>query len=136
MLSFTLRGMEYQAATLAGISAAYSKIRDESGEGATTFPFVMAAVAGEEFGYISYNGRVWAGAHGRDSKPHNSPLYDPCADPVPDVLAALRELQTMLDDWPTMRALSATGSAKATENKTKARDLIAAAIAKAEASRT
>lgn len=51
----------------------------------------------------------------------------------PDMLATLKELEALLTDWPTMRALSALGAEKATANKIKARELIAAALAKASA---
>lgn len=51
----------------------------------------------------------------------------------PDLLATLKAVEELLADWPTMRALSALGSEKATANKIKARELIAAAIAKVEA---
>ena len=38
----------------------------------------------------------------------------------------LAELETMLADWPTMRALSALGAEKATANKVRARKIVAA----------
>lgn len=86
MFSFTIRGKEYQAATLAGISAAYCKARDESGEGASTFPFPVIDDHGYDVGRLSYNGRIWPIGCNLDS----TPLYDPGADPVPALLAALK----------------------------------------------
>lgn len=43
---------------LKAASAAYCRLRDESGEGASTFPQGKAAIY-----RISYNGRVWLGDH-------------------------------------------------------------------------
>lgn len=97
MFTINIRGTEYTARTLAGISAAYCKARDESGEGATTFPFATLLCADKDIGYVSYNGRVWAGEYGGYSKPHNSPLYDPAADPVPAMLEILKECA---ECWP------------------------------------
>ncbi len=86
MFKFTIRGTVYTARTLAGISAAYCKARDESGEGASTFPFPDIEDGGAFVARLSYNGRVWPyGAYGE-----SLPLYDPAADPVPDTLAALK----------------------------------------------
>lgn len=42
------------------------------------------------------------------------------------VPAALARLESLLADWPTMRALSAVGAAKAGERKAEARELVAA----------
>lgn len=41
---------------------------------------------------------------------------------------ALKDVQVLLEDWPTMRALSASGALKATENKLAARKIIDAAL--------
>lgn len=100
MFCFTIRGTVYTATTLAGISAAYCKARDESGEGASTFPFPDIEDGGAFVARLSYNGRVWPyGAYGE-----SLPLYDPAADPVPDMLAALRDaegcLEEVLEDDP------------------------------------
>jgi len=46
----------------------------------------------------------------------------------PAAVVALREIAALLDDWPTMRALSAAGATKATENKAKAREIIRKAL--------
>ena len=51
------RRIKVEASNAAEASAIYCKLRDESGEGASTWP------AGR-FGslHISYNGKVWSGA--------------------------------------------------------------------------
>jgi hypothetical protein len=46
---------------------------------------------------------------------------------------ALRQISKLLEDWPTMRALSAAGAEKATANKLAARKIIADAAATVEA---
>jgi hypothetical protein len=46
------------------------------------------------------------------------------ADRAAKAEAALRQIAELLADWPTMRALSASGAATATANKTKARAII------------
>ncbi len=56
----TIRSRRYQAATLRELSEAYCKVRDESGEGGSTFRSVnVFAKGGKIVGHISYNGRVW-----------------------------------------------------------------------------
>jgi len=58
--SMKLRGQTYFLATLADASKVYQMVRDESGEGGSTFP--DGKVSGPEGVYrISYNGRVWKG---------------------------------------------------------------------------
>lgn len=93
MFSFNIRGTVYTARTLAGVSAAYCKARDESGEGASTFPFPMVSVIerGTEvfIARLSYNGRIW---RNYDFEEGSTPLYDPAADPVPDMLAAFNAI--------------------------------------------
>lgn len=41
---------------------------------------------------------------------------------------ALEQIEALLKDWPTMRALSASGAEKATENKLAARSICAGAL--------
>lgn len=54
--------------SLAEASAIYQRLRDESGEGASTFPFGKVHDAGGGANYvISYNGRVWRGGTSRNS---------------------------------------------------------------------
>lgn len=49
------------AGTLAELSAVYSRLRDESGEGASTFPTTTVRDSRNyTAGFISYNGRIWA----------------------------------------------------------------------------
>lgn len=91
MFKIDIRGTEYTAKTLAGISAAYCKARDESGEGASTFPFPDVRIKGRDgkemtVARMSYNGRVWPNV---EYDRQIVPLYDPAADPVPVMLSAL-----------------------------------------------
>jgi len=71
----TIRGTTF-AGTLADLSQAYSRLRDKSGEGASTFPAaIVRDRRGYAAGHISYNGRIWPGF------PHEwhsalTPLYD------------------------------------------------------------
>lgn len=48
---------------------------------------------------------------------------------APEMLAALQRLGELLEDWPTMRALSASGSERATANKIEARKLVSLTVA-------
>jgi hypothetical protein len=52
-----------------------------------------------------------------------------------ELIDALKAVQELLGDWPTMRALSALGAEKATANKRAARKIIADAIEKAAAAK-
>jgi hypothetical protein len=45
-----------------------------------------------------------------------------------ELTAALRNIEALLADWPTMRALSALGAERATANKNEAKAIIAAAL--------
>jgi hypothetical protein len=60
----------------------------------------------------------------------NDPDFAECKAAAQSVTAeqALREIWELLNDWPTMRALSASGAQKATANKQLARALIAAVL--------
>lgn len=49
------------------------------------------------------------------------------------LIKALLEVQALLEDWPTMRALSALGAEHATANKIEARRIIEAALAQVQA---
>lgn len=133
MFSFTIRGVVYTARTLAGISAAYCKARDESGEGASTWPTVAIWSNDDDIGHISYNGRIWPF---REWEPDDCPLYDPAADPVADMLAALKAAESALDFTLKSRGY-ADGSctdewSKEVRREVAARATIRAAIAKAE----
>lgn len=71
----TIRGTTF-AGSLADLSTAYSRLRDQSGEGASTFP--TATVLDERnhtAGFIGYNGRIWAD-HPADWNPNATPIYD------------------------------------------------------------
>lgn len=59
----TIRGEMLHTETLKELSELYCEIRDETGEGCSTFRPVNVGLAGtpEIVGHISYNGRVWTG---------------------------------------------------------------------------
>lgn len=44
------------------LSETYCRLRDKSGEGASTFPSPNVRRGGKIVGHISYNGRVWQGS--------------------------------------------------------------------------
>lgn len=48
-----------QCADIGTASAVYQKLRDESQEGVSTFPFGDVLQSGNKIATISYNGRVW-----------------------------------------------------------------------------
>ena len=61
-LTFTLWGITHSAASLADASRMFSVLRDQSGEGASTFPSPRIKDAfGKIVGRFSYNGRIWTG---------------------------------------------------------------------------
>ncbi len=65
----------YEVASFEQASIMFCKARDASGLGAskiTSKPIVDER--GETIAYVSYNGRVWAGA-AKEWKPDASPLY-------------------------------------------------------------
>lgn len=95
MFKFTIRGTVYTARSLAGISAAYCKARDDSGEGASTFPTPDIQWNEEGVARLSYNGRIWPLV---DWVAGLAPLYDPAADPVPDMLAACHKVANNWQD--------------------------------------
>lgn len=70
----TIRG-EMRQGSLKWLSECYCEIRDESGEGCSTFLPVNVLIAGttEIVGHISYNGRVW-------DKASCGGLIAPCVD--------------------------------------------------------
>ena len=50
--------------SLAEASAAYCAVRDESGEGSSTFPNGIVIVdGGAQRLVVSYNGKIWANGH-------------------------------------------------------------------------
>lgn len=55
-----LRGVTYRCASLLLASEMYCAERDESGEGASTFPDAKIVTADGRKFRVSYNGRVWA----------------------------------------------------------------------------
>lgn len=72
------RGISIVRPTLAELSQAYAEARDESGEGASTWPNGAVFERGAfgrttPLGYISYNGRIWPPEAGKP------PIYDPAA---------------------------------------------------------
>jgi hypothetical protein len=55
-------------------SAIYSQLRDESDEGASTWPTGLINNYGMNVAHISYNGRVWEPG---PWEPGDKPIYDP-----------------------------------------------------------
>jgi hypothetical protein len=55
-----IRGNIIVSDELSVISKAYCRIRDESGEGGSTFRPVNVKQDGKVIGSISYNGRIWS----------------------------------------------------------------------------
>jgi hypothetical protein len=65
--AFSMRGNSYIADTLELASKIYCRVRDESGEGNSTFPKPAIRNGKSIVGVFSYNGRVWSndGASGQ-----------------------------------------------------------------------
>ena len=61
MITFRLRNKTYSAPDFAGASEIYARLRDESGEGGSTFPAPKLMQGGKVIGRLSYNARVWDG---------------------------------------------------------------------------
>ena len=59
--TFKLRGKTYSAPSIAEASAIYGKLRDDSGEGCSTFPTPVLRSEQGSCGKFSYNGRLWNG---------------------------------------------------------------------------
>ncbi len=69
----------YEVADIKAASALFCAARDKSGNGASRTPTPMLyRPDGEQFAYISYNGRVWAGSP-RDWQPGKTPLCEAAA---------------------------------------------------------
>ncbi len=67
-------GKRYQIASFEQASQMFCMARDASGEGASTIPSPkIVDERGEVIGFVSYNGRVWAGT---SYVPDAQPLYD------------------------------------------------------------
>lgn len=65
ILKIRSRGVRIECASLSEVSTKYSELRDESDEGASTFPngaVFEKGTWGREtpVGHVSYNGRIWA----------------------------------------------------------------------------
>jgi hypothetical protein len=54
-----IRRVAYGADTLAELSAIYCRVRDASGEGASTFPMPSVKQGDKVIGRIAYNGRIF-----------------------------------------------------------------------------
>lgn len=70
-MKLVVRSQSFEVKNFAEASAIYCRLRNESGEGASTF--CHGRLPGH---YISYNGRVWKGKP-RDWKPDTRPVYSP-----------------------------------------------------------
>lgn len=68
--------IDCDVADFAEASRVFSHLRDESGEGASSWPEGQLRSHGVKFARISYNGRIWD-AH-TEWTPDTRPLYDPC----------------------------------------------------------
>lgn len=58
--TFSMRGNSYVADTLELASKIYCRVRDESGEGNSTFPKPAVRNGKSIIGTFSYNGRIWS----------------------------------------------------------------------------
>lgn len=66
----------YQIASLQQASQMFEQARDASGLGASGIPSpLIVRQDGSTFGFVSYNGRVWAGSP-QDARHDATPLYD------------------------------------------------------------
>jgi len=75
-LTMVIGRRRYPVASLADASAKFCAARDKAGTGASTTPTPMLYDdAGKLVGYVSYNGRVWAG-HPRDWKADGKPMME------------------------------------------------------------
>ncbi len=68
-----IRSVTHKAETLKELSEAYCRVRDDSGEGMSTFRNAIVKQNGKVVGYISYNGRIWPGTTYQAGA---IPLYD------------------------------------------------------------
>ena len=59
-------------------STAYATARNESGEGASTFPDGVIMADGQPVARVSYNAKVWSV---KEWEPGDLPLYDPYGGP-------------------------------------------------------
>jgi hypothetical protein len=59
--TMVIRRVDYGADTLRELSAIYCRVRDATGEGASTFRPVDVREDDKHIGYLSYNGRIWEG---------------------------------------------------------------------------
>lgn len=104
--TFQLRGQRLSASTLERLSSMYAKIRDDSGEGASTFPHVNVEEGGKIVACISYNAKIWRGAKGMLNSANLVLLFDPYSldealkmrvigEFTPDMLRLIRKLAGM-----------------------------------------
>lgn len=79
--TFTIkvRQKTYTALTLEEISKQYAELRDESGEGGTTWrPVNITDDSGNVVGFLSYNAKVWSGSI--DNSAGATCLFNPYAE--------------------------------------------------------
>lgn len=77
-----VKGRTYSCETLKDCSKIFCAMRDQSGEGASTFPDGRIFENGKRIARVSYNGRVWAGAK---YDANATPIYDNRYDPAEQV---------------------------------------------------
>lgn len=75
--TITLRKQRLSATTLDRLSSMYAKMRDDSGEGASTFPTPLVRVDGKIVASISYNAKIWTVG------PDRTLLFSPYDNPRP-----------------------------------------------------
>jgi hypothetical protein len=77
MFTATIRLIPYKTETLKELSEIYCRVRDETGEGQSTFgPVNVRGPNGTLIGHISYNGRVWDIPKGQPTSVRGNLLYD------------------------------------------------------------
>jgi len=128
-LTLRVGSRTYPVESVEKASRIFVAARDKFGEGASNTPTPLLVRDGKVIGYVSYNGRVWAGLP-TDRNVDKAPIYDPLPPPEKPAEAATAALQAPKVDAPRQRALSA--KEKRAEAERKKRD---AAITRREAAK-
>ncbi len=128
-LTLRVGSRTYPVESVEDASRIFVAARDKFGEGASNTPTPLLVRDGKVIGYVSYNGRVWAGDP-KAWKPDDEPIYDPLPPPEKPSDAAAAALPAPKVDAPRQRALSA--KEKRAEAERKKRD---AAITRREAAK-
>lgn len=75
-LTIRIGRKSYAIPDYATASRMVCEARDRSGIGGSRFRSPLIYEGDKQVAHVSYNGRVWAGASGRDWKPGDVPLFD------------------------------------------------------------